>query len=193
MRRNPRVVILNGASSSGKTTLATAFRDQRAALGEFWFLTGIDDCLAKLPGEWMSVGSDSGLYAADGVRFERIDRGLEVRLGSVGRKLIRAYQSGVAAAASAGLNVIVDEVVIDQTSWNDWTISLMGLNVVWVGVRCSLDVAERRERSRPERFRGLARGQATIVHRFTQYDFEIDTTTRSEREVLEDLVRSLGY
>jgi hypothetical protein len=38
-----RVVVLNGASSAGKTTLATAFRDQRAAVGDFWLLTGIDE------------------------------------------------------------------------------------------------------------------------------------------------------
>jgi chloramphenicol 3-O phosphotransferase len=190
---NPRVVILNGPSSSGKTTLATAFRAQRAAAGELWLLTGIDDFLAKLPWEWTGVGPEKGPFAAEGVRFEVTDRGLEVRLGSEGRRLIRAYQLGVVAAARAGLNVIVDEVVIDQTSSEDWTTSLVGLHVVWVGVRCSLDVAERREQSRPERFNGLTRGQAATVHRYAKYDFEIDTTTRSESEVLADLTRCLGY
>lgn len=186
------MIVLNGPSSSGKTTLATAFRDQRAAAGDLWFLTGIDDFLAKLPSQWQSVGPESGPYAADGVRFERTDRGLEVRVGSVGRQLIRAYQSGVAAAAGAGLNVIVDEVIIDETSWDDWVTALENLHVVWVGVRCSLEVAEQRERSRPQRYAGLSRGQAAVVHRFARYDFEIDTTTRNEEGVLADLVRLLG-
>jgi chloramphenicol 3-O phosphotransferase len=193
MAPNPRVVILNGPSSSGKTTLATAFRDQRAAVGDFWFITGVDDFLAKLPSEWQSVGLDSGPYAADGIRFERTDRGLEIRVGSVGQQLFRAYQSGVAAAAGVGLNVIVDEVTLTRTSWEDWTTTLAGLHVVWVGVRCSLEVAEQRERLRPERYAGLARAQAEVVHRFPHYDFEIDTTTRSENEVLSDLVCLLGY
>jgi chloramphenicol 3-O phosphotransferase len=193
MTPNPRVVVLNGPSSAGKTTLAAGFRNQRAASGEFWFSTGIDDFLAKLPSEWFSVGLESGPYAAEGVRFERTDRGLEVRVGREGRNLIRAYQFGVAAAAGAGLNVIVDEVVIDRTSWDDWTTSLAGLHVVWVGVRCSLGVAEQRERSRPERFNGLTRGQSTTVHEYAQYDFEVDTTTRSRQEVLADLTRCLGY
>ena len=56
MRDGARVVILNGASSAGKTTLATGFRDQRAAAGDFWLLTGIDDYLVKLPTEWHSAG-----------------------------------------------------------------------------------------------------------------------------------------
>jgi chloramphenicol 3-O-phosphotransferase len=59
-------VILNGASSAGKTTLASAFRDQRAGSGDFWLLVGIDDFLAKLPTEWMSAGPDRGAFAADG-------------------------------------------------------------------------------------------------------------------------------
>src|ERR1700685_457894 len=108
MALNRRVVILNGPSSSGKTPLATAFRDQRAAAGDLWLLTGIDDFLAKLPTEWQGVGADSGPFAADGVRFESSDQGLEVRVGPVDRQLIRAYQFGAAAAAGAGLYVHVD-------------------------------------------------------------------------------------
>src|SRR5712691_10215537 len=111
MQGRSRVVILNGASSSGKTTIATAFRDQRAAVGDYWLLIGIDDFLPKIPMEWKSVGPDRGPFAADGVRFEITEEGPGVRVGSVGRRILRAYQAGVAAAAHVGLNVIVDEVV----------------------------------------------------------------------------------
>lgn len=193
MQGTSRVVFLNGASSSGKTTLATAFRDQRAKVGDFWLVTGIDDFLAKLPVAWMSAGSDRGAFAADGVRFERTREGLVVRVGSLGRQLIRAYQAGAAAAARAGLNVIVDEVVIDTTSWEDWVAALSGLDVVWVGIRCAPDVAEERSRVRGDRFRGLARAQTATVHRDATYDFEVDTTTRTPSEALLELSRRLGY
>jgi chloramphenicol 3-O phosphotransferase len=173
--------------------MATTFRDQRAAAGEFWLLTGIDDFLAKLPIEWLSVGPTRGPFAADGVRFEPRKEGLEVRVGSVGRQLLRAYQAGVAGAAAVGLNVIVDEVVIDRTSSNDWAIALAGLDVVWVGVRCSPEVAEERERSRPDRFHGLARAQTGVVHRDARYEFEIDTTTRTPGDAVSELTRGLGY
>jgi chloramphenicol 3-O-phosphotransferase len=55
-RRRPS----NGASSSGKTTLASAFRDERAAAGEFWLLMGIDDFLSKVPAEWLDLGLATG-------------------------------------------------------------------------------------------------------------------------------------
>src|SRR5437867_3360461 len=154
MQPKPRVVILNGASSSGKTTIATAFRDQRAAAGDFWLLIGIDDFLAKIPPEWKSAGPDRGSFAADGIRFEITRDGPAVRVGNVGRQILRAYQAAVAAAARVGLNVIVDEVIIDRTSWEDWNAALAGLDVVWVGIRCAAEVAEERNRARGDRFAG---------------------------------------
>ena len=173
--------------------MATAFRNQRVAARDFWFLTGIDDFLAKLPMEWMSVGPPSGAFAADGVRFESTAQGLDVRVGRVGRQLLRAYQTGVGAAARVGLNVIVDDVVIDGTHWDDWTGAMAGLDVVWVGVRCSPDVVAERERTRGDRVIGLARAQTAVVHRDASYDFEIDTTTQTQREASSELTRRLGY
>lgn len=188
-----RVVILNGASSAGKTTLATAFRDQRAAVGDYWFLIGIDDFLARLPSEWMSAGPDRGAFAADGVRFEDTSDGPTVRVGSLGRQLLRACQATVRAVARAGLNVIVDEVVIDETSWHDWVTALEGLDVTWIGIRCNADVAEERNKLRGDRFAGLARAQSVTVHQHAAYNFEIDTTTASPTEALSQLKRQLGY
>jgi chloramphenicol 3-O phosphotransferase len=192
MQARTRVVILNGAPSSGKTTLATAFRDQRAAAGDFWLLIGIDDVLSKIPSEWKSAGSDRGPFAADGVRFEMTQKGPAVRVGSVGRRMLRAYQTAVATAAHVGLNVIVDEVLIDRTSWDDWTDALAGVDVVWVGIRCSPEVAEERNRARGKRYAGLARALTTTVHQDAQYDFEIDTTRQTPDEALLQLMHRLG-
>jgi chloramphenicol 3-O phosphotransferase len=186
-------VILNGGPSSGKTTLATAFRDQRAAVGDFWLLLGIDDVLSKIPAEWKSAGPDRGPFAADGIRFDMTGGEPGVRVGRVGRQVLRAYQAAVAAAAHVGLNVIVDEVVIDRASWDDWNSALAGLDVVWVGIRCSAEVAEERNRARGGRFGGLARALSATVHRDARYEFEVDTTTQTPDEALSQLTHRLGY
>jgi chloramphenicol 3-O phosphotransferase len=187
------VVVLNGASSTGKTTIATAFRDQRAAAGDFWLLTGIDDALAKLTAEWTTVGSVHGEFEARGVRFESTSEGTTVHVGDVGRQLLRVYRQAVGAAARLGLNVVVDEVLTDQTSWEDWSGPLEGIDVVWVGVRCSPEAAQRRERARGDRYAGLSRAQSAVVHTFTNYDFELDTTTRAPSESVAALATRLGY
>ena len=193
MQEGARVVVLNGASSAGKTTLATAFREERALAGDFWLVTGIDDFLAKLPSVWMSAGHDRGAFADDGVRFETTAEGVAVSVGGLGRQLLRAYQASVRSAALVGLNVIVDEVVIDRTSWEDWATALRGLDVVWVGVRCSAEVVEERSKIRGDRYRGLARAQTATVHRYPTYAFEIDTTTQGPAQASAELTRLLGY
>src|SRR5262249_9231515 len=92
-----------------------------------------------------------------------------------------------------GLNVIVDEVIIDRTSWDDWRSALAGLDVVWVGIRCSPEVAEERNRARGDRFAGLARALTATVHRDARYDCEIDTTTQTPDDALSQLMSRLGY
>jgi chloramphenicol 3-O-phosphotransferase len=112
-------VILNGASSSGKTTLATAFRDQQAAVGEFWLLIGIDDFLSKLPPAWLDLGlpTGPGKRAIEGLRFGTTPTGRDLVVGETCRQLLHVYHHAVAAAARSGLNVIVDDVVVDEGSW----------------------------------------------------------------------------
>ena len=47
-----RVVILDGTSSSGKTTLAKGLQQRLIAEGTCWVVTGVDDFFAKMPREW---------------------------------------------------------------------------------------------------------------------------------------------
>jgi chloramphenicol 3-O phosphotransferase len=188
-----RVVVLNGTSSAGKTTIATAFRDRRAAVGDFWLLLGIDDVLSKLPAEWLDLGlpTGRGRQAADGLWFEATPAGQALRVGRLCRQLLHIYRSTVAAAAHAGLNVIVDDVVLDAQIWHDWQDALTGLDVVWVGVHCDLDVIEARERSRGDRPPGMARSQFATVHAAANYDLSFDTTSSGPEQAVTALMRLL--
>jgi chloramphenicol 3-O phosphotransferase len=57
--------------------------------------------------------------------------------------------------------------------------TLLPFHVLFVGVRCSLEIAEQRERERGDRIEGLARFQYPLVHSHGTYDFEVDTSTSS--------------
>ena len=76
---------------------------------------------------------------------------------------------------TAGVDVVVEEVMITEAEWLDWYDAPRGLQVRWVGVRCDAEVAEARERSRKDRYRGLARGTSGVVHGHPRDDVEIDT------------------
>ena len=78
-----------------------------------------------------------------------------MNVGSVGRLLLRGYQASVAAAGQAGLNVMVDEVVIDRTSWEDCGIVLAGLT--WSGLASGAWPKSQKNRARGDyRPAGLA-------------------------------------
>jgi chloramphenicol 3-O phosphotransferase len=108
------------------------------------------------------------------------------------QRMLTAYRRTVAVWARAGFDVIVDEVVLDAAAADGWRDDLSGLSVVWVAVRCALDVAEKRERARGNRYIGLVRGQLDVVHAHVTYDLELDTTTRSPDELVDELDRHLA-
>lgn len=169
-----RVIVLDGTSSSGKTTLATGLRNRFESVGECWVVTGVDDFFNKLPRSWLAIGAHVGLFADDGVVFDTSD-GFEMRMGTVGRTLLRAYREAVGAMARAGMNVIVDDVMLREEEWASWQHAIAGLSVLWVRVRIDLDVLEAREQARKDRVVGMARWQYPLVHRFASYDVEVDT------------------
>jgi len=172
-----KVVVLNGTSSAGKTSIAREFQELRAARRDCWIVFGIDDFIAKLPGQWIQVDAWQGPFAEDGVRLDRDGDSARFRIGELGRRLLSGYRRSIAEIARSGLNVVVDDVMIEHHEWGEWRAALAGLSVLWVGVRCDVEVAVRREAERGDRARGLARSQAETVHRYPEYDLELDTTS----------------
>ena len=182
-----QVVVLNGTSSSGKTSTANAFQELRSRAGDLWLVIGLDDFLAKLPGRWVEVGAWVGSLAEDGVRLEREGEHANFHIGEHARRLMHAYRRSVREIARAGINVVVDEVSLQADEWHDWCAALEGLDAVWVAMRCDVEVASRREAARGDRALGLVRGQADVVHQFPDYDLELDTTASPVDEVARQL------
>ncbi|MBQ0825693.1 chloramphenicol phosphotransferase CPT family protein [Streptomyces tagetis] len=151
------IIFLNGTSSSGKSSIA---RELLAVLEEPYFHLPVDAFHAmRTRGE------------AD-----------PAELPGILRRTWRGYHRAVAGMAAGGNNVVVDHVLSE-----DWRLpDCLGLfpprDVVLVGVRCSLEELERRERARGDRPAGLAARQYGRVHAHGLYDIECDTTTADARE-----------
>jgi chloramphenicol 3-O phosphotransferase len=182
-----RIVVVNGGSSAGKSTIVARFRAVRALRGEPWFAIGLDDFNEKVPDEYISVPGFEGARADEGVRFVSCESGLRPTAGVLARRLFAAYRRTVAVWARAGLDVIVDEVAFDQAAADDWNEALAGLSVLWVAVRCAATTAAAREAERGDRALGLASGLAEVVHAHLTYEVEIDTTSASIDECVATL------
>jgi chloramphenicol 3-O phosphotransferase len=173
-----RVIVLNGTSSAGKTSLARALQDH---LDDVWLLLGVDTFITALP--WRLTGTADGhTINADG----------SIDLGPAWRAERARWRIAVAELARLGSNIVLDEVftegAIDQARWRD---ALDGLDVTWIRVGCDVDVAESRERARGDRDLGMARHQAATVHVGVDYDIEVDTTSTTPGEVADALAAQI--
>jgi chloramphenicol 3-O phosphotransferase len=165
------VIVLNGGSSSGKSSLAACLQER---LEGTWLTLGIDDLIRALShGPTDTTAGGSMEFRADG----------SIVIGEVFRAATTSWYEGLAAIARAGTGVIVDEVFLDgRDSQARLRTALEGLSVVWVAVRCHSAIAEARELRRPDRVKGLARDQAERVHTGVSYDVVVDTTDTPTKE-----------
>ncbi len=158
-----QVIVLNGGSSSGTSSIA---RHLQALLPGPWLVLGIDTLIEALP---PAAPTDD-----DGIAFHPDG---EVSVGARFRDLEAAWNKGLAAMARAGARVIVDDVFLGgSASQERLRRALDGPRVAWVGVRCDAEVAAGRERARGDRVPGMAARQAESVHAGVTYDLEVDTT-----------------
>lgn len=163
------MIFLNGTSSSGKSTIAEKLQE---CLDKAYLHVSVDGFIRQLP----------VAYLVD-------EHYLEKALPN----LLAGFDASTAAIARAGNNVIVDHV-LQEPSWvSPCAEAFTGLAVVFVGVHCSLDVLESREKARGDRDMGLARYQYDRVHSHGTYDVEVDTSKMSVRDcalLILDYVRS---
>jgi chloramphenicol 3-O phosphotransferase len=161
-RHRPRVIVFNGGSSSGKSTITRALQE---VLPGVWLRLGVDTLVDASP---PSLLSPDGLdLAADG----------SVHVGAAFAETEDRWMAGIARMAEVGAQILIeDNFVSGPTAQQRWRRALAGVPVGWVGVRCDPPTAERREQARGDRTSGMARQQAEVVHAGIDYDLEVDTS-----------------
>ena len=159
LERNGRIILLNGASSSGKSSIGRALLP---LLADPWFLVPVDAIGAMRSTVHTRVLDDAEIG-------EMLGR---TRLG---------YHRAVAGLASAGNDVIMDYPLSERWRLDDLLRTLEGFDVTLVEVRCSPEELDRRERDRGDRPVGLARSQ-TLVYAHEECDIAVDTTSAGPDE-----------
>jgi chloramphenicol 3-O phosphotransferase len=156
------VIFLHGASSSGKSTLARALQ---AKLHEPFWHYSIDHL------------RDSGVLPS--ARMER---------GEFSWRLMRSsffdgFHRSVAAFADAGNNVILEHI-LDTPGWAEQLARLLAPHdVLFVGLHCSVEELNRREKAREDRRQGSAEADYHSIHQGLAYDLELDAENDLEDNV----------
>tara|TARA_B100000678_G_scaffold271049_1_gene259415 strand:+ start:106 stop:651 length:546 start_codon:yes stop_codon:yes gene_type:complete len=178
------VIILNGVSSAGKTTIAKAI--QQRAHRDFLHVS-MDGFIAMVP--------DGREFTEGWFPVETVanDHGPLARIsnGPKGERLLHQMRAFVAELADSGFDVIVDDVCRSRGIAAYRTL-LDGHRLQIVQVTGDLGKIEQRERERGDRLIGLARAQAMNLHDDIVYDQDISTTTASPEECAKHILDALA-
>ncbi|MEH0971584.1 chloramphenicol phosphotransferase [Micromonospora sp. CPCC 205546] len=189
LEESGQIVILNGPPRSGKSSIVVAIQDTFEGV---WMNLGVDHFKQTTPAQFQpGIGLRPG--------GERPD--LEPLIVT----LYRAMYEAIAAHSRLGINVVVDVGHHDSYSVPRQILStcarqLQGLPVLFVGVRCPVEVALQRRRSTWGGV-GYSQGGAVqnpvdlwheAVHRPGIYDLEVDTSVLSPEECADRIAHRLA-
>jgi chloramphenicol 3-O phosphotransferase len=159
------IILLNGASSSGKSTLSLALQ-------------------AKLERPAYHLAQDAFHQMASKTHRQ-------ADFWAVTASTILAMHHTIALFSNLGLDVIVDHVILDRPPEHLWLRECVRLlhahPVLFVRVECPLAELERREQQRGDRRAGQARAQIDRIHEHGVYDLTVNTATQT-LEMCTDLI-----
>ena len=164
-----RVILLNGTSSIGKSSVAKALQ---AIASRPMLHVQMDAFLDML--QAAMFGNPEG-YVFE-TTLEDGKQVTAIHSGPVLEAAMRGMRGAVAAMAEAGNDLVVDEVLWDPEALADYRRRLAPFDFRTVGLFAPLEVIEQRERQRGDRTLGLARWQHDKVHAGKLYDLELDAS-----------------
>lgn len=184
---NGQIVILNGVPRSGKSSIAATIQ---ASFDGIWMNLGVDAIMATTPKRYLpGIGLRPGGERPDLEPF-------------VAQSYAALFDT-IAAHSRLGLNVVSDLGIHDAYSkplgiLTDMAQRLAGLPVLFVGVRCPIEVIMARRNADP---RGYVTGEGVPepVRRWQEavdtpgiYDLEVNTAVMSPEQCAEIIRQALA-
>jgi chloramphenicol 3-O phosphotransferase len=162
------IVVLNGTSSSGKTSIARAFQE-------------------LAPRVFLNFSIDSILYALPPSLVAQLERGE----AAAPRELIPAFYACVRELAALGHDLVIDHAITSRAEADMLATAVQSHRALLVAIDCPVDVLIEREQARGNRRLGMAEAQSTRVHQWLEYDLRIDSSQMSVEEAARKIVELL--
>jgi chloramphenicol 3-O phosphotransferase len=187
------VIILNGPSAVGKTSLQREFQELIGVVeNKLWIKLGIDS-LFDNPLPNITLDNINLYKNQNNIRWvkntidDKNNPIVSLFLGPEGRKVINGMHRAIAAYAKAGNNIIVDYILYEKEWYNHFEDELKDIPHMWVKMNINLELLEKREAARNTSPQGHARSHYYSVHDGIKYDIELDCDNKSSDELALEL------
>ena len=156
-----KIILLNGVSSSGKSSLAK-------------------ELVEHLP-DYFHISIDDFDYVIEKMENRNKNRLIPVPTEYFFHRTVKMF-------SDKGINLIVDQILHDTETLTDYIETFKDYSLVFVGVHCSVEELNRREQARGDRQIGLAIAQLSFVHQQQEnYDVEVDTSKNKLETCVEQI------
>lgn len=180
------VIILNGPSASGKSSLQKEF--QVLMMPTLWIKVGIDtlfdqpmpDITLENLAYWQK---ENAIRWVESTKDKDQNNVITLFVGAEGEKVAYGMNSAIAAYAQSGCNVIVDYIAYKKEWIDDLQKQLKDIKTYWVKVSIPLEVIEAREAARGTSPKGHARSHYDSVYWNITYDLEVNSDQNSAIEI----------
>ena len=151
-------IILNGTSSSGKTSIVKAIQK-----------------VSALPFLHASVDAFTDMFDLDAITEDEV-------WWECHNTGVSLFHRALPMLLSTRFPVVIDHVFVESAWHQECHEQLQGHRVLSVGVHCPLEILRVREKQRGDRAVGLSERQFPQVHVHGPYDLEVDTSMASPEE-----------
>ena len=185
------IIVLNGPSASGKSSIQNELQKQFKPLYlKVGIYTFFDALIATPDLSHFEKTKEFSQYTNDdvlirGVRLQEDSQGFQIvplEIGPAGDKIIFGMHSAFAAYANRGNNLIVDYILYKPEWLPDLVKELKDNTVYLIGIKAPLSVLEDREKKRGTSPIGHSRSHYDTVHKNMIYDLELDVSQMTPAE-----------
>ncbi len=166
-----KIIWLNGVSSAGKSTLAKTLQDR--LLEPFYVLA-------------------NDMFTDDKVAPDKF---IKIDVDATYQRVLKGMYYAVKGFSDAGINTIVDDVLLKENGYNRLKQCVELLHdypVLFVHVTCPIDELRRREEERNDRYIGMGESQLSILTPQDTYDISVNTYTNSKEDCVDKVIEKLN-
>ena len=185
------IIIINGTSSSGKSTVAHALQRH---LGDGWLYFSMDDYLSMLGAKYEGLHPDNPdvckpndiIYAK-----KHPDGSHEILIGELCAKLFATISDVLALIAAQGFNIIVDSFLTTMIEFNAYKEKLKKHAPIFIYLYASEKTITAREEARGDRLKGSAVHWLRSFECKAASDLCIDTDEENLEKIIERLLQKI--